>query len=75
MIYRYIDIRKSIKIELNINTFIIRIICIFIAAISTMVTNKNIYIGIVVLLISIFAGDEIKSVISKIRKSKCLNNN
>ena len=72
MIYRYIDIKKYINIKIDYKLFIIRIICIFIVAVSSIFITKKIFIcvEIMLLLVSVFAGDEIKSVISKIRNKK-----
>lgn len=70
MIYRYVDVKKYIKIEINYKVFIIRVICIFITALCTTFITENIfiYIEITLLVLSIFVGDEVKCIFSKIRK-------
>ncbi len=69
MIYRYLDVKKYIKIKINSKVFITRIICIFIATVCAIYVSEKTFIciGIILLLVSIFVGNEIKSIISKVK--------
>lgn len=69
MIYRYIDIKKSVKIQINSRTFIIRMSCIIIITIyKIFLMKKNICFEILIAFVAIFCGDEIRIIISKIKK-------